>query len=296
MFTFRMPFTYAAAVNAGFTRSRLAWAVKTKKMQRVGRGVYLHGDNPPTPLELAVATVIACDGVASGSLAGALYELDSVELHPPFVTTPTHMKSKRREVRREDIASELLTVVQGLPSTNGIKTVIDLAAQLSDFVWEQTLESALRKKLFRLNELVALLPKLGSSRTNGTARMRRVLQLRGLTTPPTESLLETLAVQLIRTKASLPTPTRQTEIYNHHDIFVARVDLAWPDIGVFVELDGQHHKDQPVYDARRETAVVAATGWLPARFTWHEITHAPKTTLRRLQEILQQARQLHEAS
>jgi very-short-patch-repair endonuclease len=48
-------------------------------------------------------------------------------------------------------------------------------------------------------------------------------------------------------------------------LFVARVDLCKPEIGLFLELDGQHHKDQPVYDARRETAVVAATGMLPGR-------------------------------
>jgi very-short-patch-repair endonuclease len=64
------------------------------------------------------------------------------------------------------------------------------------------------------------------------------------------------------------------------------VDLAWPELGVLIELDGQHHLGQPVYDARRETAVVAATHWLPARFTWHEVTRVSKPTLRRLLEIV----------
>ena len=113
-----------------------------------------------------------------------------------------------------------------------------------------------------MDELESLLPELGRGRIPGTARIRRVLALRPPGAPPTESLLETLMVQLARTVPGLPEPVRQLEVE------WARVDLAWPDLGLFVELDGQQHKDQPLYDARRETAVVAATGWLCGRFTW----------------------------
>ena len=52
-------------------------------------------------------------------------------------------------------------------------------------------------------------------------------------------------VQLIRA-AGLPTPTRQFVVRDTGDLFVARVDLAWPELGIFIELDGEHHKDQPV--------------------------------------------------
>ena len=79
-------------------------------------------------------------------------------------------------------------------------------------------------------------------------------------------------------------------MYNVYGEFVARVDLAWPELGIFIELDGQQHKDQPVYDARRETAVVAATGWLCGRFTWTEVNYLPRVTTRRLEDIADQAR------
>ena len=52
----------------------------------------------------------------------------------------------------------------------------------------------------------------------------------------------------------------------------------------------------PVYDARRETAVVAATGWLCGRFTWHEVRHLPTITTRRLGAIAEQARRRPVAS
>lgn len=77
-------------------------------------------------------------------------------------------------------------------------------------------------------------------------------------------------------------PTRQLEVYDEHGTFCGRLDLAVPETGFFVELDGEQHKGQPVYDARRETAIVAATGWLPGRFTWTEVTRLRMTTARRL--------------
>jgi hypothetical protein len=163
-------------------------------------------------------------------------------------------------------------------------TLVDLAAELDDDTWECALESALRKKLATVRELLQV------TGCRGVARIRRVLALRPPGAAPTESLLETLMVQLARRGPGLGPPTRQYVVYNAHGIFVARVDLAWPELGIFIELDGQHHAGQPVYDARRETAVVAATGWLCGRFTWHEVVRVPGMTARRLAEIVDQAR------
>jgi len=129
-----------------------------------------------------------------------------------------------------------------------------------------------------------------ASGARGAARVRRVLGLRPAGAPPTESLLETLMVQLARTVPGLPVPDRQVQIHDADGAFVARVDLAWPKLGLFVELDGQHHKGQPVYDARRETAIVAATGWLCGRFTWTEVVDYPVSTRRRLGALARQAR------
>jgi hypothetical protein len=120
--------------------------------------------------------------------------------------------------------------------------------------------------------------------------MRRVLEGRPGGAPATESLLETLMVQLVRDIDDLDPPVRQYEVSDEYGAFVARIDLCWPTLGFFLELDGQHHRDQPVYDARRETAIVAATGWLPGRFTWKEVVELPTTTRRRVRAVVGQAR------
>jgi very-short-patch-repair endonuclease len=79
-------------------------------------------------------------------------------------------------------------------------------------------------------------------------------------------------------------------VYDEFGQFVARVDLAWPELNLFIELDGQHHLGQPVYDARRQTAVTAATGWLCGRFTWDEVTRYPVSTAKRLAALAAQGR------
>ncbi len=251
------------------SRSALRWGEKTGRWQRIDRGVWAEGPEDPSRLDRARAAVMATGGVASHHLAGVLYGLDSVNLDGLWITLPPTASSGRPRSCRRRLPPECVVSVCGLPCTDGTRTLADLAASLSDAVWEHALESALRKRLTSIDAV----------RGN-----RRVLDRRPAGAPPTESLLETLMVQLARTVPGLPDPVRQLQVGR------ARLDLAWPQLGLFVELDGQHHKDQPVYDARRETAVVAATGWLCGRFTWTEVVHMPNTTARRLAEVAEQAR------
>ena len=253
------------------TRSALRWAERNGQWQRLERGVWAEGPDAPTRLDRARAAVLATGGVASHHLAGVLHGLDSVDLGGTWITVPPTANGRRPYVRRSSLPAECVVRVGGLPCTNGPRTLADLAASLSDAVWEQALESALRKRL-------ALIEAVTGN--------RRVLGRRPLGAPPTESLLETLMVQLARTVPGLPEPVRQLWI----DAAGAGLDLAWPELGLFIELDGQHHRDQPVYDARRETAVVAATGWLCGRFTWTEVVHLPNVTARRLAALADQAR------
>ena len=250
--------------ESGLSRHALDWGEHIGRWRRVQRGVYAEGAEDPTPLDRARAQVMASGSPARGGLAGVLLGLDSVTLD-------------RAPTRRTTITP---IVVAGLPCADARQTLIDLAAMLDDDTWEQALESALRKRLVTLEAFDDL------PRAPGIRRIRRVLAHRGMV-PPTESLLETLMVQLIRTVPALPEPVRQYNVFTANGTFIARVDLCWPELGIFIELDGQQHKDQPVYDASRQTAVVAATGWRVARFTWREVTRTPKTCARRLAALVE---------
>lgn len=266
-----------SAEESGLSRPTLRWGVRAGKWVRLEREVYLEGAEPPNELDRARARVLAARTAARGTLAGVLHGLDSVapDGWPTRRSSPPWLRS---------------FTIGDVPCADGLTTLIDLAAVLSDRTWEHALESALRKKLTSINEIEALIPELSRARTPGTTRIRRVLALRPPGAAPTGSLLETLMVQLAREIPGLPPPVRQYTVYDEHGEFVARVDLCWPQLGLFIELDGQQHLGQPVYDARRETAVVAATGWLVGRFTWYEVVHVPRQTALRLAAVVGQAR------
>jgi hypothetical protein len=272
----------------GLTRSRIAWAVKKGRLSHVIRGVYADGPAKPSALERAVAVVVATDGVAGGTLAGVLLGLDGVKLRGVDVTVEGSRSNQRAGVRRRALPQERIVVVDGVRCTDGLQTLVDLAGVVDDRVWEQALECALRRGMASTDAVKRAADAGG--RAAPAARMRRVLGLRPAGARPTESLLETLMVQLARRVPGLGEPVRQLVVRDEQGEVLARADLAWPELGLFVELDGQQHLGQPAYDARRETAIVAVTGWLCGRFTWDDVTRTPSTTAGRLASLAAHAR------
>ena len=240
---------------------------------RITRSVYGEGPMPPSQLDRERALVLARHTVARGGLGGVLLRLDSAELDG----RPT----RKRAVERA-------CLIDGIPCASALQVLIDLAAILDDDRWEQALESALRKRLTTIAEIEAELPRLEAQRVSGVGRIRRVMARRPPGAPPTESLLETHGVQVSRLSV-LGEPVRQHVVTWPDGTFVARVDLCWPHRRIFLELDGRGHEGQPHYDAARQTAVVAATGWLPGRFTWRQMVHTPRWSARRLDALGAQA-------
>ena len=280
---------YFTAAESGMTRAQLRHAEAVGRAVRVGRTVYRHGSGPVTELDRCVSLVVVTGGAASGTVAGTLLGLDGVGLGAPEVLLPPGSTNRNSRTRRR-VPLRPFVEIGGICCTSALDALVDLAAEVDDRRWEQALESALREKLMAIEEIEDVLPELSRRRTPGVTRMRRVLALRPKGAVPTGSILETMFVQLARGVAGLADPVRQFEVRDRWDEFVAFVDLCWPELGLFIELDGEHHAGQPVHDARRETAVIAATGWLVGRFTWTEVVRYPKATERRLAELVAQAR------
>jgi hypothetical protein len=263
------------AAESGLSRKALRWGEQCGRWRRIDEQVYGDGPDDPTPMDRERARVLACGGCARGRLGAVLLGLDGV-WYAPGPRRHRHLPAARR------------TEVDGFPCADALQVLIDLAPVLTDDVWEQAMESALRLGLTTVEAIEAAIPWLGAARQPGTRRVRRVMDRRPVGAPPTESLLETIGMQLARDVPLLGEPIRQHEVFTPDGLFVARLDLTFPRVGVFFELDGQQHAGQPVYDARRQTAVVACTGMLPGRFTWYELTEIPRATQRRMVELAEQ--------
>jgi hypothetical protein len=86
----------------------------------------------------------------------------------------------------------------------------------------------------------------------------------------------------------LPMPEIQYEIRDESGRVVARVDFAWPELGVFLEFDGkvkyeallrdgQRASDVVVAEKRREDLIRRLTGWRCIRITWDDLAHPERT-------------------
>ncbi|HLY82490.1 MAG TPA: hypothetical protein VKQ71_05870, partial [Acidimicrobiales bacterium] len=115
-------------VQSGFTRSAIRWGERVGRWRRVEAGVYAHGPEEPTELDRARAAVLVSRGAASGHLAAVLLRLDAVELRGVEVTVHPSGNGRRHGVRRRAVPSGRLVVVEGIPCTDGLQTLVDLAA------------------------------------------------------------------------------------------------------------------------------------------------------------------------
>lgn len=194
----RRLFTAEEAAGRGLTREALRWGERSGRWRRIDRRVYAEGSDDPDAFDRARARVLATGGVASGRLAALLLRLDGVQ------------EADRRPLRRRVLPEHRVAVIDGIRCADGLQTLVDLAADLDDLRWEQALESALRNRLTSIGDIKAALSGLGRTRTPGVRRIQRVLAARPDAAMPTESLLETLTVQLVRGSRACPSRPAST--------------------------------------------------------------------------------------
>lgn len=100
-----------------------------------------------------------------------------------------------------------------------------------------------------------------AARHPGTRGCRRAVQVLALADPRAESPRES-ELRVLLVQAGLPVPELQVEVRDS-GLFVARLDMAWPEIKVGLEYDGAHHRerDQHSRDLTRHNAL-RMLGWL----------------------------------
>ncbi|MDQ4053315.1 MAG: hypothetical protein M3237_11540 [Actinomycetota bacterium] len=116
-----------------------------------------------------------------------------------------------------------------------------------------------------------------------------------LADPRIESVGET-RVYYACYREGLPMPQPQYEIENADRTIVARVDFAWPDLGVFLEFDGkikyekllkkgERASDVVIREKQRESLICRLTGWRCIRVTWGDL-QSPARLAALIREVL----------
>lgn len=172
---------------------------------------------------------------------------------------------------RVDLGPEHRREVAGIPVTDPVSTLVDLASCTREWEVERAINEADRLDLIDPEALRRTIGELGPR--PGMGRMRKLLGLDALT----DTGLERAFLGIVR-NAGLPLPETQVHINGY------RVDFYWPDLGLIVETDGwRHHRTsgEQATDRRRDQTHMAS-GLTTIRFGEDQVRYEPQHVRRTL--------------
>jgi very-short-patch-repair endonuclease len=217
-----------------------------------------------------MAAVLSCGPAAllSHRSAAVLWGLAKpsleAEIEVVVPRTAVRRRSGIRVHRRVDLGPEHRREVTGIPLTDPISTLVDLASCVVEWRVERAINAADRLDLVDPETLRAIVPTLPPR--PGMARLRRLLGLKALT----DSGLERKFLDLVRS-VGLPPPETQAWVNGY------RVDFYWPDLGLVVETDGwRYHRSAGAQatDHRRDQTHTK-DGLTTLRFAESQIRYEP---------------------
>lgn len=255
----------------GFTQKAIEHRVRVGRLHRIHRGVYAVGRRALSREGLWMAAVLACgkSSFLTHRSAGALYRICEerpgrieVGVRVPHPLGPPRLGVRRRpSLRAEEVGT-----LRRIPITSPVRTLIDLATELSSKPLERAVNEADKLGVIDARSLRAGLDSRAG--VPGTKRLRRLLDRD--TFVLTEDELERRFLPLAR-EAGLPLP-ETGRIVNGYE-----VDFFWPQLRLVVETDGLRYHRTPATQARdaQRDAVHTAAGHARLRFTHWQVRHEP---------------------
>lgn len=232
----------AQLLECGLTDRALQLWVRSGRIVRLHGGVFRVGGAPVTfEQRLGAACLAAGPGsVVSHRAAARLWGIVKAEHEVVEITVPRPRSPvPRRTVlhRSTDLAPHHVAHRRQLPITNPMRTLVDLGAVLSRVEVEDALDRALVARLCTQAGVEALRHEAARPGRTGSGVLRRILDNRALGDQRPDGLLEPRMARLLRT-AGLPEAEFQFDVRDLLGRFVARVDFAYPEFRLFLEVDG----------------------------------------------------------
>lgn len=269
--------------SAGVSDRQVEWAVACGELERRLPAVYAVAGAPRTWRQDLMAAVLDA-GVGAGAAAShraAAILVGIARRGAPEVVEISVTRSRSARLpgvivhRSGDLSPEHVMVVDGIPCTGPLRTLVDLGAVEPRWVVADAYERALQAA--QVTELGAewMLTRLAARGRNGSGVFRWVLDTRALSgASPHPGLLEP---RMARALVGLPPPAYQFKVFDEDGNFVGQPDFAYPAIKEAIEVDGFAAHGTPgamTSDFEREHRLRAA-GWNVTRFTWFHVVKKP---------------------
>lgn len=236
-----------------------------------------------------LASVLAAGkgAVASHRTAAALWELDGSRRGAPEVSVPPDRWYRRPGVRSHrsvDLHRVRPVRRSGIPTTPIERTLLDLCAVAPGTAIQLAIDDARRRGLTDWDRLLHCMLLHSRRGRTGVGKLRTILDGHLAEVAATDSGFERLVyVRLV--EAGLPRPVLQHEV--HIGGRTHRLDLAYPEVKLGIELDGNIHLRRDVWerDHARQNALLLA-GWTILRFTWRDYTDHQSRLVREVRAAL----------
>ncbi|RJQ71651.1 DUF559 domain-containing protein [Pseudonocardiaceae bacterium YIM PH 21723] len=253
-------------------------AVRSGRLRRVQRAVYLPSDRPDTPLVRARAAVLSSGVPRAVASHGTAAKVHGIELVQPgsaedVLVDNAVRRNDRKLLRfhRRALGPGEAEVIGGVPVTTIPRTLADLAADEERLLAVYALDSAIRGGLCTTDDVSVVLTNWRPAKSAIRVRLR-LQESDGLA----ESPLET-AGRLALRDAGLPLPTAQFQVWEQDGTLVARLDAAYPEQKIGIEFDGASVHDQvpALFRDRHRQNALGRLGWHVLRFTWWDVMRNP---------------------
>ena len=268
--------TWEQALGAGIHRRSIDNCLARCRWQPVHEGVYRIAGAPRTWEQdllaacLAVGGQVAVSHRAAATLAGILpTQFYGVELTVVYARNPAPRDVVVHRLR--DLTDRWIVEQDGIPVTSVARTLVDLGAVAPFGVVARALDRAVGRKLVTLAEVRRALGAVARKGRRGVGTMRTLLDERGVGADPA-GVLEARMAALLRAHG-LPPADSEYEVCDERGQFLGRVDFAYPEIKLAVEVDGyESHVALDAFrrDRARQNDLVEA-GWTVLRFVWRDV-------------------------
>jgi len=257
--------------SLGFSKMAIEHRVATGRLHLISRGVYSVGRRDLSPRGRWMAAVLACGDLAvlSHRSAAELWGIGFEEKGRIDLTVTGRREIKRAglKVRMRPKLPEASVVRRlGIPVTNPVQTLIDIATELKPMRLERAVNQADVHDLVDPETLRTALD--GHVGEPGVKKLRTMLDRH--TFRLSDSDLEILFRPLARA-AAFPSPLSK------HWVLGYEVDFFFPGQGLIVETDGLRYHRTPAQQARmvKRDQKHTAAGYRVLRFTHWQIAYAP---------------------
>ena len=269
--------TFAQASAVGLSARQIRYRINQGAFTKIQPRVVLTTSGTPSFEQRALAACLSAgnDAFATHRTAAKLRGLITMEPAAIDITVPGDVRPRLRTVdvhRSYRLGPSERTTVGAIPVATSARTLAGLAGVLEDDDLERACDEAFRRKLLTPDALLRYARNTPAT-WGGRGRLERIAAERcgnGFS----ESELEAMAFTLIR-RYRLPLPVRQFEVrVRGRNV---RFDLAYPERGVAIELDGaapHWGRDRWQSDHRRDT-VTELAGWRVLRFTYWDVRDDP---------------------